>query len=377
MMDTILTLAETARAEKGGGLLHRFSFGHVGNSTQAYETEWLYIFIVWVNIISFIVVMAPMIWFVFKYHRSKQATNYQQSASHNTPLELAWSIIPLLVLVPIFFWGFEGYLRKLASPSDAEEIQIKASMWNWEATYRNGAQPHPRDYVKIMESDLEVPLIVVPQDRPVRLIMHSADVIHAFFVPDFRTKMDVTPNRYTSMWFEAREVTTRGDEGTWYRRLPNGKRDFVGHKVFCAEYCGNQHSEMAAGLVVLSREEYAQKLEEWLNPYSEGMSPREIGEIAYKKRACNTCHTIDGQKNTGPTWKNWYGYEHLYADGQKRMVDENHLRENILYSQKTLVAGYPSSMPVYAGVLKDIEVNGLIEYIKSLSDRGPYKDAPK
>ena len=151
------------------------------------------------------------------------------------------------MLVPIFFWGFEGYLSKLASPSDAEEIQIKASMWNWEATYRNGAQPHPRDYVKIMESDLEVPLIVVPQDRPVRLIMHSADVLHSFFVPDFRTKMDVTPNRYTSMWFEAREVTRRGDEGTWYRRLPNGKRDFVGHKVFCAEYCGNQHSEMAAG----------------------------------------------------------------------------------------------------------------------------------
>ena len=374
--DLFLTLAQTAtqKAQKTEGLLHKWSFGHVGNSTQAYETEWLYIFIVWVNIIAFFVVMIPMVWFVFKYHRSKAATNYQASAAHNTPLELAWSIIPLLVMVPIFFWGFEGYVNKLAAPSDSEEIQVKGQMWQWTAVYRNGAECPPKDYVTLMDTGNTVPMMVVPANRPVKLIMHSADVIHSFFIPDFRTKMDVFPNRYTSMWFEAREPTQRGQDGTWTRINPDtGKTDFAGHKVFCAEYCGNNHSEMVAGLVVLTPEEYAQTLAAWADPYDGGnMPPIEIGKIAAVKRACATCHSIDGSKNTGPTWKNWFGYENTYADGSKHLADETWLRDNILYSQRHIVQGFPTSMPLYAGVLKDIEVNGLIEYIKSLSDKGPY-----
>ncbi len=382
--DLLLTLAQTApaaesAARQGQSLLHKWSFGHVGNSTQAYDTEWLYIFILWVNIISFIVVMAPMFWFVFKYHRSKAATNYQASAAHNTPLELAWSIIPLLVMVPIFFWGFEGYVNKLAAPSDAEEIQIKGQMWAWSATYRNGAEPPPKEYITLMDTGTLVPLLVVPSNRPVKLIMHSADVIHSFFIPDFRTKMDVFPNRYTSMWFEAREVTQRGSDGTWYNmNTETGKREFAGHKVFCAEYCGNNHSEMAAGIVVLSPQEYKQTLVVWSDPYDGGnMPPVEIGKIAAVKRACVTCHSIDGSKNTGPSWKNWFGNEHPYTDGSSHLADENWLRDNILYSQKHIVQGYPSSMPTYAGVLKDVEINGLIEYMKTLSDKGPSAaDAP-
>ena len=382
MTDLILTLAQAgapgapqaaARAEKGGGLLHQWSFGHVGNSTQAYETEWLYIFIVWVNIISFLVVVGPMIWFAFKYHRSKQATNYQVSAAHNTPLELSWSIIPLLVMVPIFFWGFEGYIRKLAAPSDSEEIQIKGTTWQWTATYRNGAEPPPKEWVHITQSgEQAVPLIVVPANRPVKLLMHSADVIHAFFIPDFRTKMDVFPNRYTSMWFEARDTTQRAADGTWMRDTGGTHKEFVGHKVFCAEYCGDKHSEMAAGIVVLTPEEYAQTLVQWAIPYDDKTPPIEIGKIVAVKRACATCHSVDGAKNTGPTWKNWFGYENTYTDGSKHVADENWLMDSILYSQKHIVQDFPNSMPLYAGVLKPIEINGVIEYIKSLSDKGPY-----
>lgn len=378
MTDLLLTLAQTApaaesAAQKGQSLLHKWSFGHVGNSTQAYDTEWLYLFIVWVNIISFIVVMVPMFWFVFKYHRSKQATNYQASASHNTPLELAWSIIPLLVMVPIFFWGFEGYINKLAAPSDSEEIQIKGQMWAWSATYRNGAEPPPKEYITLMDTGEKVPLLIVPEDRPVKLIMHSADVIHSFFIPDFRTKMDVFPNRYTSMWFQATEPTQRGQDGTWYTiNTATGKRDFAGHKVFCAEYCGNNHSEMAAGIVVLTNDEYKATLAQWAVPFDENTPPIEIGKIVAVKRACVTCHSIDGSKNTGPSWKNWFGYENTYADGSKHLADENWLRDNIQYSQKHIVQGFPTSMPNYAGVLKDVELHGLIEYIKSLSDKGPY-----
>ncbi len=375
--DLLTTLAQTMpvaaeKAQKAESLLHKWSFGHVGNSTQAYETEWLYIFIVWVNIIAFIVVMAPMFWFVFKYHRSKQAANYQVSAAHNTPLELAWSIIPLLVMVPIFFWGFEGYVNKLAAPSDSEEIQIKGQMWAWSATYRNGAEPPPKEYIKLMDTGTLVPLLVVPSNRPVKLIMHSADVIHSFFIPDFRTKMDVFPNRYTSMWFEAREPTQRGGDGTWFRtNAQTGKREFAGHKIFCAEYCGNNHSEMAGGIVVLSPADYKATLAAWAVPFDESTPPVEIGKIVAVKRACATCHSVDGSKNTGPSWKNWFGYEHTYADGSKHVADENWLLDNINYSQKHIVQGYPTSMPVYAGVLKQVELDGLIAYIKTLSDKGP------
>lgn len=343
-----LTLPWATLAE-GPSWLHRLWFtDSAGASTQAAHSEWLFMFILWVNIISFAVVMGLMFYFMFRYRRSKQSEGYQVSSAHNTPLELAWSIIPLLVMVPIFYWGFEGYVGKLAAPADAEDISVRGQKWNWTFKYKNGAEPQS-DPVFLTATKTSVPEFIVPAGRPVRLVMSSADVLHAFYIPDFRTKLDVIPNRYISMWFQANEPGV--------------------HKVFCAEYCGDFHSEMGAQLRVVPRDEYEKTLTKWVSGPNEKWSPVKYGEILWARKGCNACHTIDGKAGTGPTWKNLYGDMHNYTNNENNMkVDENWLRENILYSQRRLMVGFPASMPVYAGQLTDTDVDALIWYIKSLSD---------
>lgn len=351
-------LAET---QKSGGSVNIFSpaywFGTAGQSAQATETESLFMYILWVNIVSFVLLMILVGYFAVKYRRGRQAQNYQVSAAHNTPLELAWSIIPLLVMVPIFYYGFTGYVNKLASPTDAEEIRIIGKKWDWTAYYRNGAASG-RERTEITDVGNEIHEIWVPLGRPVKLIMTSEDVLHSFFIPDYRTKMDVIPNRYTSMWFLPEHVGT--------------------HTVYCAEYCGTKHSEMAAVIRVVPPEEYETAIFEWATGPAKDWSLLKYGQELYKMKSCFTCHSVDGTPGTGPSWKNWYGYSHEYADGaQNPTTSPEHdqwIKDNILNSQSHIVKGYPASMPVYQGLLKPLEVEALTLYIKSLSDKAAQSD---
>jgi cytochrome c oxidase subunit 2 len=331
----------------------------LGASPEAAHTENLYMYILWVNIISFVVLMAIMGYYMLKYRRSNQAKNYQTSASHNTPLELAWSIIPLLVMVPIFWFGFTGYVGKLAAPTDAEEISIVGKRWNWDFVYRTGATPQATEGWEakpLNESGLTVPVFAVPQGRPVKLVMNSLDVIHAFYIPDFRLKMDVQPNRQTSMWFVAPEL---GE-----------------HKVFCAEYCGQDHSEMGAIMRVVPIAEYEQLLKTWTAPPG-NINWIKIGEILANKKGCFSCHTIDGKNSTGPTWKDLYRHPVEFTDGSSlnaEQADANYIRESILVPGAKVVKGFANQMPSFQGQLKPDELFALIMYIKSLS---PEKFTPE
>lgn len=328
----------------------KFWFGSAGASKQAIDTEWLFMYIMWVNILSFALLMVITGWFVFKYRRSREKEGYQTSASHNTPLELAWSIIPLLIMVPIFYYGFTGYVDKLAAPSDSEVINIVGQKWSWRASYRNGGEP--REFGRVTKVEYDVPEIFVPAGRPVKLIMTSDDVLHAFYIPDFRTKMDVIPNRYTSMWF-----------------LP--EPDKAGHvyKVFCAEYCGQNHSEMAALIRVLPPADFEKMIYERATGPDSKWTLAEWGKNLWKAKGCAGCHTIDGTDSTGPTWLNYFGDTHKYTDGSSHVADAAWLSENILNSQKYIVEGKPTSMPNYQGLLKPMELKALVIFIQSLSDK--------
>ncbi len=364
-----MTLTTTLAQES----LKRYFFSSVGASSQAADTEDLFMYILWINIISFIILMLLLGWFITKYRRSKQKENYQVSAAHNTPMELAWSIIPLLIMIPIFYWGFTGFADKLAAPADSEEITITGQRWFWTIRYKNGASPQS-DQVMLTRTEHPVVDFVVPEKRPVKLIMGSTDVLHAFYIPDFRTKMDVIPNRYTSMWFYPQKITNRKDPTTGQLEHPDLPEN-PAHKVFCAEYCGQDHSEMAGQMRVVPLTEYEATLRQWLD-YNKGINLLKVGELVYKTKNCFSCHTIDGSKGTGPTWKNLFGDQHEYTNGDKtpaQGVDENWLRENILYSQKRILKTFDSSMPVFAGQLNPLEIDGVILYIKSLSDK--YKQA--
>lgn len=299
----------------------------------AREQDKLYLFIQWMSVFFFILVIGIMVFFVIRYRR-RSADDKTPNFTHNTPLEIFWSAIPLALLAIIFFWGFELYMKMRVPPHRPMEITLTARRWQWQFNYP--------DSNIVQFNDL-----VVPAGKPVKLLMNSEDVIHSFFVPDFRIKGDVIPNRYTTVWFQAEEP---GE-----------------HVIFCAEYCGDQHSTMLGKVIVKTPEEY----QEWFETGGVGdvsqLSSEEYGKLLYTAKACNTCHSVDGSVLTGPSFKGIFGHEATLASGETVLVDENYLRESIVDPQAKIVQGYQPVMPTYAGTLDDQQITALIAYIKSLN----------
>jgi cytochrome c oxidase subunit 2 len=246
-------------------------------------------------------------------------------------MEIVWTAIPTVLVFIIFVWGFKTFLRMQIVPGDAIEVKVTGQKWFWTFDYAEGANT--------------VNELVVPVDKPVKLLMSSTDVIHSFFVPNFRIKMDVVPNRYTVSWFEATQL---------------GEFDLL-----CTEFCGTGHSQMIGKVRVVSEREY----NEWLESSSgmgEGMSLEDYGAELYKKKACVTCHSVDGSKVVGPSFLGRFGNPIVLQNGEQITVDENYIRESILNPQAKIAGGYEPVMPTYQGVLKDRQVDALIAYIKSL-----------
>ncbi len=301
-----------------------------GSSTVAADVDALFYFILYASMVFFALVVGTAAYFVIRYRRSRYA-EATSNVAHNTKLELAWTIIPLILVLIVFFWGFKGFLRLNIVPKDAIEIKVTGQKWFWSFDYPEGAST--------------INELVVPVDKPVKLLISSQDVIHSFFVPGFRIKMDAVPNRYTITWFEANRVGV--------------------YDLFCAEYCGTKHSEMYGQVKVVSSREFA----EWTDETSasgEGLTPEEFGARLYQSKACITCHSIDGKAGNGPTFLGIYGSTHNLVDGGEVTVDENYIRESLLNPTAKVVMGYQPIMPTYQGLLKDRELDALIAYLKSL-----------
>ncbi|MGV8039441.1 MAG: cytochrome c oxidase subunit II [Thermoanaerobaculaceae bacterium] len=298
-------------------------------STTAGEVDALFHFILWLSAFFFALIVGLGVLFVVRFHRRRAATP-EPSASHNTALELTWTIIPLILVVVIFGWGFKVFLDMNTVPADAYEVQVTGQKWKWLFTYPSGH----------VDENLHVPI-----NRPVRLVMTSEDVIHSFFVPAFRVKRDVVPGRYSKLWFEANRA---------------GQFD-----IFCAEYCGSSHSDMIAKVIVHPEGEFEAWLEKEANVLSK-LPPAEAGERLYKIRGCAQCHSVDGAAGIGPTLKGLFGEAVPLTGGGTAVADENYLRESILEPQATVVAGFQPVMPTYKGRLSDAEITAIIAYIKTL-----------
>jgi cytochrome c oxidase subunit 2 len=301
------------------------------NSTIASEVDALFYFIYYTAIVLFVGVISLSAFFIFKYRRrgEKQLTS---GVAHNTKLEILWTVIPTILVIIVFIWGFRTYLKMNVAPRDALEIKATGQKWFWTFDYQNGANSL---------NDLYVPV-----GKPVKLLMSSQDVIHSFFVPDFRVKMDVLPNRYTITWFEALNV---------------GEYD-----IYCTEYCGKGHSEMLGKVKVLSESDYTSWLEQAAVDIPEGMSLEEAGAELYETKACITCHSIDGKPGVAPSFLGLFGSMEKLSDGSEMVVDENYVRESILNPQAKVTRGFQPVMPTYQGVLKDRQIDALIAYLKSL-----------
>jgi cytochrome c oxidase subunit 2 len=303
----------------------------VDASVTSRNVDWLYEFMVWMSIVSAIGVFGAMAYFCVKYKAKSRKANEQPQSSvdHSTTLEITWSVLPLFVCIALFVWGFKGFVDLRTPPKDAYEIRAQGQKWKWLFTYPGG----------VVDDELHVPV-----NRPVRMVINAVDVLHSLYFPNFRTKMDAVPGRYTDLWFQA---TQTGE-----------------FPIECAEYCGTSHSNMLSRVIVHPPGGY----EKWLEDANKGPAgtPEEVGKILYEKQGCNTCHTVDGTPKIGPSWKGIFGKNESFADGTSSKVDENYIRQSILDPTSKIVAGFPPSMPTYQGKLKDAQIDAIIAYIKSL-----------
>lgn len=298
------------------------------DSTLSADVDGLFLFVTYLSIFFFTIIVAGMAWFVFQY-RDRPGRPKVKQVSHSTVLEVTWSVIPTILVIFIFIWGVKGFMDMAVAPRGAVEVQVTGKKWQWEFD--------SPDFGKSLNE------LVVEVDKPVKLILSAEDVLHSFYVPDFRVKMDAVPGRYTTLWFQATKV---GE-----------------HQVFCTEYCGTGHSAMLAKVVVLSAEDYAKRKAE---SQSTGEISAASGEKLYSSKNCKACHSIDGARVVGPSFKALWDKDESLADGSTVKVDENYLRESILDPNAKIVATYPPAMPPYKGLLKDHEIGSLIAYIKSL-----------
>lgn len=305
------------------------SFMPAQGSEIAKSVDSLYSFLLIISLIACVIVIGGMIYFALKYKR-KSDNDKTAYISHDTRLEILWSVIPLIIFLFVFAWGWIIYHDMRTMPKDALEIQVNGQQWSWTAEYKNG--------VKSGE-------IVIPVNRDVKLILSSTDVIHSLYIPTFRIKQDAVPGRYTALSLKAEVM------GEFH--------------VFCAEFCGTSHSGMITKLRVLSQADF----DKWLTEEADSalLPLAERGKKLFNMK-CTACHYADQDLvKIGPSLKGVFGHEVKTHDGKTVVADENYIRESILDPQSVVVAGFGprSSMTPFQGQLSEKEILALIEYIKS------------
>lgn len=342
-------------------------------STFAAEIDWFFNMITLISVVFFVLIVGAMVYFIWKY-RERPGYRGSPEALHNTPLEITWTVVPTFIVIWIFAQGTVGYVD-MATPPQAGtlDIEVVAQKWNWQFIYPNGA----------ITTELHLPV-----DRPAKLKMRSVDVIHSLFVPAFRAKCDIVPGRYNYMWFQPTKANAKADSAAFQaavdernaRIAKSGNKDeawnydtlgftpdgFEFYDLFCTEYCGDSHSKMIAQVVVHEPGEFEKWIAEAAEPPME--DPVEWGLWLYQRVGCKSCHSVDGSKVVGPSFKgSWAGSVDVYQ-GDSIAFDDNYVRESIIYPQAKARTGYESAsaMPSYQGRLKEEEISALTAYIKSL-----------
>lgn len=298
-------------------------------STMAPAVDAIFDFVTYTSYVIFLGVLITMVYFIVKYRR-RSADDRPAPVVESKWLEISWIIVPTILVLVVFTWGFQVFVRLNVAPPDAYEIRVQGLQWNWKYDYPEGFSVSKDFYV--------------PVNRPVRLLMDSQDVLHSFYIPAFRVKQDVLPNRYSAVWFEATQVGV--------------------YDVFCTEYCGTSHSGMIGKIHVVDQDTY----NAWVEAGGDlqGGTPEQIGQRIFNQQGCATCHSVDGSRIVGPTFKGLFGKTGHGTSGGAVTVDENYLRESILNPGAKIVTGYPPAMPNNYSTLKAAQVDGLIAYIKTL-----------
>lgn len=298
-------------------------------STFAWQVDGLYFYLLAISAFFTIGIVAAIVFFFIKYGEKEKFTNGAEIHG-SIALETTWSIIPFIISMTIFLGGAVVYYNQYRVPTDAMEIYVVGKQWMWKIQHGTGQR--------------EINDLHVPVGRKIKLTMTTEDVLHDFYIPAFRTKADVIPGRYSTIWFEATKP---------------GK-----YRIYCAEYCGLNHSGMGGWVYVMEQSDF----DNWLSGNVSGQTPVEAGrELFQAKLGCASCHGANGEGGRGPTLQNLIGEQMKMTSGQVMTVDEAYIRESILNPQAQIAAGFQPIMPTFKGQITEEQLNSLIAYIKSLN----------
>lgn len=300
-------------------------------------------FILITTTVFFVVIVALMLLFMVVYRKKRDGERTSPiDGSH--ALEAFWASISTVLLMGFFYMGYKGYVELAIPPENAMEIRVTGQKWFWRFDYpTQGVSVNATmDANKAAAEKGEQLGLVVPVGRNVKLTASSVDVIHSFYVPAFRIKKDVIPNRYTVQWFNATK------EGVY--------------DVFCTEYCGTDHSRMVTKVIVKSQADF----DKWVEEQKAKSGGPVDGATVFANNGCGACHATDASKKIGPGLGGLFGRDEAIQGVGPTKVDENYLRESIVNPTAKVVDGFAPVMPPFAGRINDAEMNALIDYIKGL-----------
>ncbi len=304
----------------------------------------VFFFILGISVTFLFVNTAVMIYFVIRYSRKRNPN--PEEVKENLTIEILWTVVPTILVMIIFFAGWKGFQYMRTVPPDAMPVKVIAREWSWTFDYENGKETN---------------VLKVPIRKPIKLLITSADVLHSLYIPAYRIKEDCVPGMETHLWF-----------------LPD---ELGSYDLFCTEYCGVGHSSMITKVEVMSERDF----EEWYRSEEKiheapaaktgvaGLKREEAPHVAGPElltvKGCLACHTTDGTPKIGPTFKGIFGKkETVVRDGKERelVVDEAFIKQSILQPEIDRVKGFPPIMPSHKGVLTDVEIEEIIEYLKTL-----------
>jgi cytochrome c oxidase subunit 2 len=307
-------------------------------SSLSGSVDALYLYLIGITGFFTLLIVCSLIFFMIKYRR-RSLYEIPRPIAGSHKLETLWSVIPFIIAMSFFAWGSQLYFEQSRPPNNAIDVYVVGKQWMWKIQHSTGQR--------------EINEVHVPVGRKIKLIMTSEDTIHDFFVPAFRIKADVLPGKYTTQWFEATKT------GTYH--------------LFCAEYCGMNHSGMVGSVIVMEPSEF----NDWLSGNSSQLSPASAGQQLYQTLGCVSCHGSAGAGGRGPALAGVFGSQVFLNSGKVIKADEAYIRESIVDPQAKLVDGFGPIMPTFQGQVSEEQILQILAFIKSLQIHTPTNLTPR
>ncbi|MEI6576177.1 MAG: cytochrome c oxidase subunit II [Bacteroidota bacterium] len=307
-----------------------------GASNLSTGVDNVFLLIFGISAVFLLAITAVMLYFVWRYDEKRNPVPTEIHGSNT--LEIVWTVIPTLLALMMFWYGWKAWIPVRHPPADSMTITVTARMWSFSFDYPNGLNNN---------------VLLVPKGKAVRLNLHAVDINHSIFIPAFRIKQDAIPGRDNFVWF----IATK--EGSY--------------NLFCTEYCGLRHSYMNAEVKVVDEATFKAWYASGPKKLSaeEAAKPGAIGRQLYEQKGCLACHSLDGTKIVGPSFKGIYGEDAtVLTDGKERTVkvDDDYIKRSLLEPNADVVKGFqPNMMVSYKGQIDEKGIKDIADFIKSLN----------